>query len=96
MRGWFPQRTICYASMALASANSRYDKLHKDAPYHDGTFTHWSKERGPAHPFHYRDGVTVWVTQHNLTPDDNWLNDIVEVNAETLGPAGQSSLLSNA
>lgn len=60
--------------MASASANARYDELHEARPYHDGTFSSWSKERGSAHPFHARDGVTIWVHDTDLSPDDDFLN----------------------
>ncbi|KAB2807983.1 hypothetical protein F9L07_25270 [Pimelobacter simplex] len=82
---WYPQRTLCYATMARASANARYDDLHDERPYHDGTFTHWAKDRSAAHPFHARDGVTIWVTTEDLTPDDDFLSDNREITRESLG-----------
>ena len=70
---WYPQRTICYASQELESANRRYDGLHKEKPYHDGTFQHWAKEPDGQHPFHFRDGVHLWVARTDVNPDDNFL-----------------------
>lgn len=61
--------------MALAAANGRYDDLHKEQPYHDGTFTFWAKDRSRAFPYHYRDGVSIWVTREDLSPDDDFLED---------------------
>jgi hypothetical protein len=61
--------------MALASANATYDELHEGMPYHDGRFKSWAKERGEQTPFHYRDGVTIWVASADLTPDDDFLGD---------------------
>lgn len=61
--------------MAEAAANARYDQLHEAKPYHDGTFNLWSKDRSPLFPFHYRDGVTIWVSPDDLTPEDDFLDD---------------------
>jgi hypothetical protein len=61
--------------MALHAARRKYDALHKDAPYHDGMFTAWAKERSDAYPFHYLDGVEIWVSRDDLTPDDDFLGD---------------------
>lgn len=72
-RVWYPQRTICYASMEAASANALYDKRHDALPFHDGTFESWAKHRTPSHPYHFRDGVTVWVHTEDLAPDDDFL-----------------------
>ena len=60
--------------MALAAANRRYDALHKSRPYHDGTFTVWTKEPTEQTPFHARDGVRIWVSRHDLTPEDDFLS----------------------
>lgn len=72
-RVWFPQRTICHVSMDLAAANAKYDTKHKAAPYHDGTFKSWVKERTPSHPYHYRDGVAIWMHDVDLAPEDQFL-----------------------
>jgi hypothetical protein len=60
--------------MALASAEAKYDELHKDLPFHDGTFSNWAPERSSQTPFHYRDGVSLWVANIDLTPDDDFLS----------------------
>lgn len=60
--------------MAAQAANRQYDALHEAKPFHDGTFTVWTKERSEATPFHYRDGVTIWVSPDDLTPDDDFLD----------------------
>lgn len=57
----------------LAFANWRYDQLHEKQPFHDGTFTRWSDTRSMRTPYHYRDGVRVWVSAHDLNPDDDFL-----------------------
>jgi len=71
--------------MAREAANRRYDKRHEDRPFHDGTERRWAKEYSASTPFHYRDGVTVWVSEHDLTPADNFLGDLDEITPETLG-----------
>ena len=70
---WFPQRTVCYAEMEAQAANRRYDELHEAAPFHDGTFSNWSQRATATTPYHYRDGVSVWVAPVDLSPDDDFL-----------------------
>lgn len=71
---WFPQRDVCYPSMALAAVNAKYDELHEKRKFHNGTFESWSEKRSDSHPFHYRDGVGLWVSRVDLTPDDDFLS----------------------
>ena len=56
--------------MERSAANSAYAKLHEKAPYHDGTFRSWAKEWSPTHPYHYNDGVSIGVSDRDLTPHD--------------------------
>lgn len=56
--------------MATKAAAWMYADKHEDAPFHDGTFESWSKDRSASHPFHYGDGVRIWVSREDLTPDD--------------------------
>jgi hypothetical protein len=72
---WYPQRAVCYASMQQADVEARYAALHEAAPYHDGTFTSWATDRSVEHPFHYRDGVRLWLADEDYTPDDDFLGD---------------------
>lgn len=60
--------------MSNLAARRKYDDLHQDRPFHDGTFTSWAKEADRDHPFRYDDGVTVWVSSEDLTPDDDFLS----------------------
>ncbi len=59
--------------MERAAAEWRYDALHEDEQFHDGTFENWSTTRTRDFPYSYRDGVNVWVAKHDLTPDDDFL-----------------------
>lgn len=63
--------------MELAAAEWKYDRLHKDRPFHDGTFPddpeEWSAERNADTPYHHRDGVSFWVTSTDVSPHDHWL-----------------------
>lgn len=81
---WYPQRTIDYAAMNQAGAVWRYEQAHKQLKYHDGTFKAWSAERSPQFPFHFNDGVRIWVSQENHTPDDKFLTnpDLLEPDDE--------------
>lgn len=60
--------------MEQAGARARYERLHKEAPYHDGSFSSWAKERTNSHPYGMFDGVTIWVADRDLTPDDKFLS----------------------
>lgn len=70
---WYPHRTVCTPAMAKAAAEARYDELHDEQPYHDGTFTRWSSKRSKDTPAHYRDGVTISVHREDLDPDHDFL-----------------------
>lgn len=59
--------------MDQAAAEWRYDELHKEMPFHDGTFKSWAVERTKSHPYHYRDGATIWVASVDLSPEDKFL-----------------------
>lgn len=72
---WYPQRAVDYAVMEQKAADARYERLHENLPYHDGTFTNWAKDRSADHPYKYDEGVTVLVTPVDYTPDDLFLTD---------------------
>lgn len=59
--------------MQLAGAQALYAALHKDAPFHDGSFANWSADRSRDFPFHFSDGVTIWMSPTELAPDDKFL-----------------------
>lgn len=69
-RTLYPFRVVCYGAMEREAAKAAYEQLHKDEPYHDGTFTDWAKDRGPGHPYHYSDGVTFGVAESDPAPHD--------------------------
>ena len=72
---WFPQRIVDYAEMQLAGAQALYAGVHEERPYHDGTFTDWSKERTSRHPFRYDDGVSIILAAEDLFADDDFLTN---------------------
>lgn len=59
--------------MVLADANARYEEQHKSKPWHDGAFESWAAERDAEHPFHFKTAVTLWLSEHDLTPHDHFL-----------------------
>ena len=72
--------SVDYAEMALAAVNWMLDRKHKGegshkgiGEYHDGTRTSWSHTRSSTHPHHYRDGIRIWVSKYDLTPEADWL-----------------------
>lgn len=79
--------------MELEAASSAYDDLHKDAPYHDGTFQSWSKERSAAFPYRYSEGVKLGVADHDLMPWDTFTTDM---NASPLSDASDEPELDDA
>lgn len=70
---WYAQRSVCIPAMEQAAAAAFYDELHKDLPYHEGNFRLWRKERSHETPFHYLDGVRIWVSPEELDPEDDFL-----------------------
>ena len=62
-----------YAKATQEVAVRRYRKKHEKRPWHDGTFRIWAETYSPVTPFHYTDGVTIWVSRENLTPDDDFI-----------------------
>lgn len=70
---WYPQRHTCYARRAQAVADRMYGEKHDEAPYHNGSDAGWSKKSTRKSPFHFRDGVQVWVSEHDLSPDDRFI-----------------------
>lgn len=64
-------------AMQLAAANRIYDMRHEDRPYHDGSFSRWAAEPSRQFPFHYRDGVTIWLSPVELNPEDDFLGQSV-------------------
>lgn len=72
-RGWYPQFELCFPQQVLDAANRTFDELHEKQPFHDGHYRRFGKERTRATPFHVRDGVRIWVSAHDLTPDASFL-----------------------
>lgn len=59
--------------MVKAYAEAKYDQLHEKQPFHDGAFAKWGEKRTAETPYHYRDGVNLWVAESDLTPHDHFL-----------------------
>jgi hypothetical protein len=70
---WYPQRSICWATVAQRVAIRHYNELHAEEPYHDGSFLNSAKSYSRQTPFRFDDGVTIWVSRQDLTPDDDFL-----------------------
>lgn len=77
-RRFYPQRRVCFATMEREAAEARYRRLHEGenrAGWHDGTFTSWAKNADADHPYHFMHGVTIWVADQDLAPDDDFLSE---------------------
>lgn len=72
---WFPQRLVCYASMARQWAESSYERLHEAEPWHDGTYSQWSPKWSIETPYHYQHGVKIVVAPFDADPDDDFTGD---------------------
>ena len=72
-RDWYAKRTVCYLTMVREAARARYERLHEDAPWHDGSFESWSPKPSREHPYHRDMGVNIWVAPEDLAPDDDFL-----------------------
>lgn len=56
---WYPQRTECYATAARELAVRRLRKKHPGEPGPDAV--------------HTLDGLSLWVSEHDLSPEDDFL-----------------------
>lgn len=65
---------MCWPAAQAAAANRLYDLIHEEQPFHDGSFARWSKDASREFPFHYRDGVTIWLSPVELDADDDFLS----------------------
>lgn len=75
---WFSQRTVCHVAMKQAAIEWAYDRFREKEPFHDGTFRRWSAVRSLTHPYHYRDGVRLWLAPEDLSPHDHFLESADE------------------
>jgi len=73
-RDWFPQLAVCWPAAQLEAAKAFYADLHAEAPFHDGSFKRWATERSRAFPFHFTDGVSIWLSPVELSPGEDFLN----------------------
>lgn len=60
--------------MDQAAADRKWAALHEKEPWHNGTFDDWAEDRSDSHPYHYSDGVRVWVDKTDWNPDDQFLS----------------------
>ena len=61
--------------MEQRAAAAAYAALHEGEgkrPFHDGTFTNWAAEWSPTFPYRYDDGVSINVSDRDLTPWDEF------------------------
>jgi hypothetical protein len=56
---WYPQRSTCYATASLEVVRRRLRKKHE--------------KDEPGSKLHPLDGMGVWVSQFDLTPDDDFI-----------------------
>jgi hypothetical protein len=59
--------------MERLAAQRRWVRLHDDKPYHDGSFDRWAEKPSAEFPYHRDDGVTIWVANLDVRPDDDFL-----------------------
>lgn len=60
--------------MQLRAAERLYGLLHEKAPFHNGDFASWAEKPSRDHPFHYDDGVHIWLSPVEVNPDDDFLS----------------------
>lgn len=73
---FYPYRRVDYALVEQDAARAAYSALHEAAPYHDGTFADWSKDRSADHPYHFNDGVDIGVALVDPAPWDSFTTDV--------------------
>ncbi|MCW2785250.1 MAG: hypothetical protein JWP74_1767 [Marmoricola sp.] len=62
--------------MERAATEHRWSALHEDKPWHNGDFTAWAEKRSDATPYHFKDGVTLYVSDRDDNPDDDFLTPV--------------------
>ena len=85
-RTHYPFRRVCYVTMSREAANALYAKLHEKEPFHNGSFTSWSKDRTLEHPYHFNEGVSIGVMDFDVTP---WDTFTTEANASPEPPSDE-------
>lgn len=60
---------MCWPTATLEANKALLAKRLEETPYHDGQFESWSKKRSNTHPFHYLDGVSIWVSREEPGED---------------------------
>lgn len=93
-RLWYPQRSTCYATREKEAALAKYQALHAEATvrvWHNGDETSWSKERDDSHPYRYDMGVTVWVAERDVNPDDDFLSQSDPLDGEVADEGSETT-----
>lgn len=57
---------MCHATREAQAARALFERLHEDAPWHDGTFESWAKEPSEQYPYHFNHGTKIWVAETDL------------------------------
>lgn len=66
---WYPQRSVCHATAARELVMRQFHDAHMvDGPGGDRV-----SPQATAEEYHYTDGVSLWVSDIDLTPDDDFL-----------------------
>lgn len=52
-----------------------FDKLHEDAPWHDGKFRVFAEKFSPRTPWHVKDGLTIYLAETNEQPWDEFTTE---------------------
>ena len=57
---WFPQRLVCNATAARQLVERQFHAKHEG-------------EKPTPEDYHYTDGVSLWVSEMDLSPEDDFL-----------------------
>ncbi len=74
-KAWYPQMVRCHKTAERLAAERAAGFKHAALPYHDGNFSSWSEEADEAHPYHFSDGVTIFVADTDLGLGGDFLPD---------------------
>lgn len=72
---WYPQRSVCFASMEQAAAEAAYADQHSEKSghaFHDGTFIKWGPKWTWDTPYPAGAGVKVYVAPVDEDPGDDF------------------------
>lgn len=75
--------------MQKLAAQRRFNRLHSEKPWHDGSMTNWTEKPTDETPFNYEDGTAIWLSERDLGLGGDFLQQ-GSVAEQSVGDVGES------